>query len=289
MISVRDKLINVTGGMGSSISYLTIGDDKTVLLDCGMAYCAKNLINNIKLALPPDRRLNYVLLSHSHYDHIGAVPCIRKQWPEVRILGAEYASHILQKPKALKIIKDLASQASVYYGNGDIADYDDSLLKVDQVVSDGFQIDLGGTAVTILETPGHTKCSLSFLINDEILYASETTGVANKAGVIFPTFISSLKQAETSLEKCKNVGAKHIIEAHNGFVKNTEGYWDRCMEAIEWVKDFVNGLQAQGADEDKIYNEFKGLALDDSIKSIQPVFAFEINNRAMIRTIMHNK
>ena len=75
MISVRDKLINVTGGMGSSISYLIIGDDKTVLLDCGMAYCAKNLINNIKLALPPDRRLNYVLLSHSHYDHIGAVPC----------------------------------------------------------------------------------------------------------------------------------------------------------------------------------------------------------------------
>ncbi len=54
--------------------------------------------------------------------------------------------------------------AGKYYGYNKQIDYDDNLLKVDQIICDGQKVDLGKMIVSILETPGHTKCSLSFVV-----------------------------------------------------------------------------------------------------------------------------
>jgi len=75
-----DYIKDVTGGKGGS-AYLVLGKDKTALIDCGMAYCAPDLIKNIKKFLADGMRLDYVFLSHSHYDHIGAIPYLREIWP----------------------------------------------------------------------------------------------------------------------------------------------------------------------------------------------------------------
>jgi flavorubredoxin len=65
---IMDRIMEVTGGMGGN-AFLVRGAEKTVLIDCGMAYCASNLIRNIKQALN-QLTLDYILISHSHYDPI---------------------------------------------------------------------------------------------------------------------------------------------------------------------------------------------------------------------------
>jgi glyoxylase-like metal-dependent hydrolase (beta-lactamase superfamily II) len=169
---VIDKIKEVTAGKGGE-AYLVTGSEKSALIDCGMAYCAPELIGNMREALG-GRKLDFVFISHSHYDHIGAIPYLREEWPGLQVLGAKHAMDVMCRKNALKTIRQLSIMAGRYYGAAGEADYDDSLMKVDRAVREGDTFDLGGANVRVLETPGHTKCSLTFMINDEVMFASET-------------------------------------------------------------------------------------------------------------------
>ena len=116
-VEKMDYIKDVTGGEGGS-AYLVLGKDKTALIDCGMAYCAANLINNIQEIIGDGRKLDYILLSHSHYDHVGAMPYLRKAWPGVEVLAAEHAQKVLSKKSALKTIRDLSCKAGEHFGAG---------------------------------------------------------------------------------------------------------------------------------------------------------------------------
>lgn len=288
---MMDYIVNVTTGKGSSTAFLVLGKDKSALIDCGMAYSASNLISNIQQVINNGRKLDYILLSHSHYDHVGSVPYLRKVWPDVKVLAAEYAQNIFTKRSALKTIKELGNQAALYFGSSSLIDYDDNLMKVDYKISEGDVLDLGGISITVLETPGHTKCSLSFIVNNEIIFACETTGVISKSGRIYPAFITSYKDTINSIKKCQEANVPFIISPHFGLVGRSETpkYWDKCDQAANQNRDFVLKLFTAGFDEDKIYEEFQNAFQDEVVKSLQPGNAFEMNNRAMIKSIINNK
>ncbi|HWQ74530.1 MAG TPA: MBL fold metallo-hydrolase [Syntrophomonas sp.] len=284
-----EKIIDATVGQGSSSSFLLIGDHKTALMDCGMAYCADLLISRIQALLTEGRKLDYVLLSHSHYDHIGAVPYLRMVWPDLQVLAAEYAQKILNKPSALKQIKQLGQDTARYYGALPITDYDDDLMKVDRAVAQGSWLDLGGMRVDVLETPGHTKCSLSFLINREVIFASETTGTISESGKLYSSFINSYGEAIASINRCREAKPRFIISPHFGWVHESEipAYWDKAIQAAQASRDFILALIKAGYDEDEIFIKYKMDFRDEALKNMQPDYAFEINGRAMIRGIIH--
>lgn len=285
------NIINVTSGKGSSTAFLILGKNKTALIDCGMAYCASSLIGNIQQVLNDERKLDYILLSHSHYYYISAVPYLRKIWPDVKVMAAEHAQNILNKKSALKTIKELNNQSALYYGSSQLIDYDDTLMKVDHKISEGDSLNLGNISINVLETPGHTKCSLSFLVNNEVIFPSETTGCMNKSGKINSAFIISYKQTIDSINKCRKANPRYIISPHFGLVDKSETptYWEKCIEAANKTRNFVLKLFTLGFDQDKIFKEFEKFFRDEEYKLYQPDYAFEINNRAMIKSIINNK
>lgn len=282
-----DYVKDVTGGEGGS-AYLVLGKDKTALIDCGMAYCAPNLIDNIQEVIGDGRELDYILLSHSHYDHVGAIPYLRKVWPGVEVLAAEHAQKVLSKKSALKTIRDLSSKAGEHFGVHKLLEYDDELMKVNLIVKDGYLLDLGDLKIAVIETPGHTKCSLSFLVNEKVMFASETSGVISPTGKIYPTFITSYRETIESNKKCQEAQPEYIISPHSGLVSRsqTHDYWQNCMKAAASCRDFVLQLFSSGADEDEIFERYKEVYHDKTASEAQPDYAFELNNRAMIRIII---
>ncbi len=288
MTNLRDKVIDVSCRMGSCNSALIIGEEKVALIDCGMAYCAKELLENIKRVLGDDKALDYIFISHSHYDHVGAIPYLRQAWPNVKVLGAPHAQHILTRENALKTIKELSNKAARYYNIHEIIDYDDNHMKVDRAILDQERIDLGGIDIKVLETPGHTKCSLSFLIGDDILFASETSGTLKSSGNINPTIIVSYEKAMESIEKCRKTHCKYIISPHTGFINDSpENYWERCITAARESTDFVRKLYKKGYTEDQIFNEYKEVYFDEEIRLHQPESAFDMNTKAMIKAVLN--
>jgi len=279
----------VTGGSGGE-AYLVPGSEKVALIDCGMAYCAPELISNIKQQLG-SRKLDLVFLSHSHYDHIGAIPYLRVEWPSVEVLGAEHAMDVLCRNNALRTIRELSIMAGRYYGAAVDVDYDDSLMKVDRAVHDGDTFDLGGASVRVLEPPGHTKWSLTFMINDEVMLASETSGVISPEGRVYPAFINSYEETLSSIDKCSRENPRFIISPHNGIVSESERptYWQKCRRAAEECREFVLRLLSKGYDVDSVFEQYRREYQDEDTKEVQPGFAFEINSRAMIKTIIRGK
>ncbi|MDF2569955.1 MAG: beta-lactamase domain protein [Sporomusa sp.] len=283
------KIIDVTGGKGGN-AFLILGEEKTALVDCGMAYCASNLISNLKQVLGI-RGLDYILISHSHYDHIGAIPYLKQEWPNTKVLGAEYAKRILTRQNALNTIRELSRQAAQLYDAGVLKEYDDELLKVDDCIYNGDVLDLGGMNIKVIETPGHTQCSLSFLVDNDTLFPSETTGYMSKAGRIYPAFITSCSEAIDSIHKCQAINPRYIISPHFGLVSegDTLGYWKNCNLAIEETKDFVLHLFEQGYNEEGILTEYEKMFRDEQSRQEQPINAFRLNAQGMIKTVLRGK
>ena len=73
-----------------------------------MACFSRELISNIHEILDPlGRKLDCVLMSHTHYDHIGALPYILKEWPDAVVHGAKKAIQVFSSEEASRFINFL--------------------------------------------------------------------------------------------------------------------------------------------------------------------------------------
>jgi glyoxylase-like metal-dependent hydrolase (beta-lactamase superfamily II) len=78
----------------------------------------------------------------------------------------------------------------------------------------------GGQELEVFETPGHTRCSISFLLKPElILFPGDAAGVMEKNGLIKPLFLSSYTQYEASLKKLLALEPEALALAHNTAIR----------------------------------------------------------------------
>ena len=278
-----EGIINVTTGRGGA-SLLIIGEDKTALMDCSMAYCGDQLVEKIKSYLG-DRPLDYLFASHTHYDHIGALPSLRKAWPNLIVFGAKHGQEILKRQGALKGIKKLGDEAARMYSNGKIDSVSVDGMAIDKAVYDGDVIDLGGKQVVVLETPGHTNCSITYVIEPlGVMLACESVGVLERRGMCHPAILTNFDDAIASIDKCEAYKPKRIIVSHYGIVPEdyNEELWKILKREAYNEKQLIEQAWNMGMSEEDILSLmterywYEGRAIE------QPLDAFQIN---MINTI----
>lgn len=278
----------VTAGDGGE-SALIMGSEKTAVYDTGMAYCGEGLVENIKRELD-GRTLDYVLLSHTHYDHIGGLPYLRKEWPNLIVYGSAYGKTILEKPKVLALIHRLSQNAAETYLKEDAKplDYNDEHMRIDIAVGDGDIISLGNRYFRVYETKGHTNCSLTYFMEQEsILFASESTGVMADGKTMGSSILSSYKDAIASIEKCRALGAKYIFSPHSLQVDDdiAANYWDMALETAEELKEFVLKCMDEKLSEEEILQRSIERFWKGAAKEQYPQEAFLTNIKAKINVI----
>jgi glyoxylase-like metal-dependent hydrolase (beta-lactamase superfamily II) len=282
-----EGIIRVTGGHGGE-AILFCGSEKTALLDCGNSYCGQITAENLKEALN-GRTLDYVMLSHSHYDHIGALPYIKQAFPEATVLGAENAARILPRPGARKVMKELGEASRDMYEPGCTVEIITDGLEVDKVIGEGDVIDLGGRTVSVMETKGHTDCSLSFVLQpDSILFASESTGILENIDYIHTPILKGFDNAMTAFEKCRNCDVKHISLPHFGLIPEhfNETYWELYQKEIDKKFDFLRDLKQQGKSDEEIYELYAEKYWQPLKAQEQPYEAFAINSKYIVRVFL---
>lgn len=180
-------------------------------------------------------------------------------------------------------------EAAVGAGLNGLPDYDDDLIKIDVAVKEGDVLNIGDTKIAVYETPGHTKCSVSYLINEDVLMASETIGVF-KGGWYMPCYLVGYQMCLDAVEKLRNLPAKRLFISHMGIQAEgeMEPVWDFIADKLEETrKEIVDIIKTYGTEEERL-QIMKAKYHDNVVdESEQPSFAFLLNAAATLKVIEH--
>ena len=278
-------LKRATAGTGGEAILIDMYE-KTALVDCGMAYCADKMIEKTKELLN-GRNLDYIFISHSHYDHIGALSAVKKAFPEAKVVASAKAARVFSSDGAKKVMKELSDEARLLYSDiseevviGD--------MSVDIIANDGDSFDLGDAQVEVMETKGHTDCCLTYVLKPlDIMFTSESTGVLQNQYNITSAILKSYDDCVESALKCKAKKPSYIIVPHYGFIPQSfnDTYFDEFLAEIEDEKNFVQGWYEKGLSEEEVLEKYKERNWDESREAEQPVEAFLTNARVTIKVL----
>lgn len=278
------KMIDVTGD-GSGNVFLIRGE-ANLLYEAGMAYCGDAMVEKVKKALNGER-LDAVLISHSHYDHVAGLPFVRKEWPDVKVYASRRAKEILSKPSALATIRELSLSAAKAAGSRFNGDYEDEDLRIDVGLEDGQTVTIGDHRVTALETIGHTKCCLSYLVDQDIMFCSETIGVMTQKKQYIPAFLVDYKEMIESVKRARAMKAKTIVISHYGVIppEEVEATWDFLLEQAQVCKEKMIGIIESYPTKEEQLIQMERVFHAGIDKKDQPDQAFLINAASMLRTL----
>lgn len=86
--------------------------------------------------------LKYIILTHAHGDHMGALNAIRRDYPDAVLIAGV---------KEKKLLLDAENNGSMEFSPEPVS------TEADRYVSEGESVNLGSVTFTFMETPGHTE------------------------------------------------------------------------------------------------------------------------------------
>ena len=158
--------LNLPGtGFSQFISAWLYRGEKTFLVDVGPSTTSTDLLSALQ-ELNVDH-LDYILLTHIHLDHAGAIGQIADAFPQTPIICHEAGiPHLIEPSKLWEGTKKVLGPMAFSYGPVQAVEAN-RLLDVNQFRAEG---------VTPIITPGHAPHHVSFQ-TDNYLFAGETGGI----------------------------------------------------------------------------------------------------------------
>jgi glyoxylase-like metal-dependent hydrolase (beta-lactamase superfamily II) len=280
------SIINVGGAPGGD-GFLIVTEGKTALLESGFSFCANEMIENIKAELK-GRALDYVLLTHSHYDHASGCAYVKRAFKDVKIVSSAYCAKILAKPSAVEVMREMNLSAASLYGYESFVDRLEP-IEVDITLTDGEALDFGGLRVVALEAPGHTKCCMSYWIPEKkLLLSCETLGCYTEDGQAAPCYLVGYDISISYIKRIMELKPQYLHIPHYGVLEGeeAESFIKNALNASIALKDLIVGDYKQGKSTEEILEHYRQVFYNDALKSIQPEKAFNLNASYMIPMVI---
>lgn len=278
----RITVTDVRSNLGDSAFLLDDGK-VSILYDSGFGFTGFSVAENIQKILG-SRKLDYIFLTHSHYDHALGSAYIRRIFPDVKVVAHEYAAYVFTRPGAIETMRKLDSENARQNG---IEDYEflGNELRVDLPVKDGDVIQAGDMEFEVLGLPGHTKCSVGYYCKEQdLLLSCETLGVYDGKDTISASFLVGYESSIKAIDRVLGMDITQVVSPHVGLLtpQQTTFYLRNIRKANQDVARFLLGLVQEGKDTEQIIEAFKQRFWHGYIKDIYPIDALELNTTIMI-------
>lgn len=279
------KITDVRVNPGDSAFLLDDGKN-SILYDTGFGFTGFAVADKIRDILS-DRKLDYIFLTHSHYDHALGSAYILRRYKDATVVAGKYAAEIFQRAGAKRVMEELDRKCAAANG----VEYGEFLgdeLRVDIAADDGDVIQAGTMCFKVLHLPGHTRCSVGFYCEERgLLLSSETIGVYDGGKLIVPSFLVSYKDTLTSIDKVLELKINKLLSPHLGILneEQTRYFLQNCLESNRSSALLISSLLEQGLQDDEIIARFKEVYWRGYIRDIYPEDAVDLNTSIMIKLI----
>jgi glyoxylase-like metal-dependent hydrolase (beta-lactamase superfamily II) len=213
------KDVYVIGGLGLShhndcCVYL-VDSGELVLIDSGAGESFDQLVDNIKkLGFKPEK-LEALIATHAHIDHIGALNQFQQRF------GAKIIAHELDA-EAIETGEDIGAE---FYGIAYKPCKVDIRLKNSEE-----SLKLASYELKVLHIPGHTPGSIAVYVDMDkrVLFGQDIHG---------PYFlkVANPKQAKVSLQRLIDLEADILCEGHFGIYQTAD-------EVKRYIEGYLNNL-----------------------------------------------
>lgn len=203
-MEIIENLWQVGGAEYTSVEdaaiYLVRFGQKAALIDAGCGGAHDHLVNNISKVLPPDVEIEYLFLTHCHYDHTGGAEAVRDHY------GCRIAAHELD---AVYLEEgDSTVTAATWYG------VRMKPLKIDhKIKSKDETFTIGDGQLVAHHCPGHSPGSVVYLTELDfglVLFGQDVHGPLDAS------FLSNRQDYKRSLRFLVGLNADVLCEGHFG-------------------------------------------------------------------------
>ena len=141
------RIIHHLNNVFSSVSYILLDDERRFcwIVDIGDCDAICKIIEGYEL--------KGVFLTHVHYDHIYGLNHIQQFYPQVLVYTNEFG---------LKSLKSPTDNLSAYHDDCFVINDDSKVV----ILKEGDIIELSQYKVRVIETPGHDRSCLAYIIDD---------------------------------------------------------------------------------------------------------------------------
>jgi 2-aminobenzoylacetyl-CoA thioesterase len=256
---IQDPPVEVGGGvwmLGTTAYpvYLVRGEREGALIEGGISAIGPILRRQLTELEIGQEYVRKAIVTHAHPDHVMAVPRIREMFPGIAVLASAPAAAVLSSEKAVSFFRQIDALFTAALAKSDTrgpesagAPLGEDRIAVDQIVREGDTIDVENTAWTVLETPGHSDCSIS-LHNAarRVLVISDASGYYMPAAKTWwPNYFTSYAAYMQSLERLSGLDATVLCLSHNGTICGTEAIRAYFADAIAATQQYHERIVAE--------------------------------------------
>jgi len=246
------------GSPGLVAGYLIRGK-RSALLDAGYPSSVNSVLSELKSLLGAELSVDYLIPTHVHLDHAGAIGGLSQAMPKARVLVNEHGlKHLVDPTK-------LAATAASLFGEEAMSAYGTPTpLPRERLepIEESYELDLGaGKTLRILYTPGHAWHHISALLEGErLLVTGDAVGV-RYSGFGFPIPATpppgfDLEQYMKTLRGFIQMEPAALLLPHFGLVRqHVRAFLETNLETIQrwtlWAAEAVRaGKRAEELSED---------------------------------------
>ena len=235
-------------GSEESNIYLLEGDQESMIVSGGMSYLVPTLLEQFQVCGIDETRITKLLILHSHFDHIGAIPFFKRRNLSLEVYASARGWEILGMPKAITTINKFGRDVAVHMGfEGVYSQYDiewrDDISG--KTVVEGNHLGVEPLEGIVYETPGHSSCSVSFYVPSiKALFPSDGGGIPYKE-MIVASGNSNFTKYQESLEKLKDLDVEFLCADHYGYIIGEE--------AKNYIRESIQAARARRSEIEEVY------------------------------------
>lgn len=241
-------------------NYFIVGQKDAAVIECGVTGGVVSLSREWeKMQQKP--KINYLLASHAHFDHVCGIPALRLLFPEAQVLASAEARKVLGKSKIVKNFFDQDKEMSTTLINEGLLDSlpqapPPEMIEVNEVIGGGRELSLSeGLKLQVIDAPGHSPCNLAFYLpREQIMFLSDTAGFQISADHLFPIFFQDYGLYLESLKKLKEYPTRVLAIPHERIWTGSDvvPFYERAIKTAQDAFSYIEKRLNYGWDDEAI-------------------------------------